>query len=135
MKMRKWFRYALGSSALGVAVLAVGTAFLGEDVYRLSSLGLSVGIALPVQWVSFALLLRFRGQPNGFLGAWLGGFLLRLLGVAVVAGVVILKRNAFDPLAALLGVAGLFFVLHLLEPWGLGAEDSDRNPEANANDG
>jgi uncharacterized protein YbjT (DUF2867 family) len=54
--------------------------------------------------------------------------------VGIVAGAVFANREALDPLAALIGVAGLFFVLHLLEPWGLGKRGPDRKLDANTDD-
>jgi hypothetical protein len=135
MNLRRWVRYVGGTGAFGALVLWGGWLAFADEPSRWNALLLGVGIALPVQWGSFALLLRFRGKATGFLGAWLGGSALRLAGVAVVVGLVLRLPGVLDPLVALVGVAGLFFVLHLLEPWGLRQGELNRNPDAGANDG
>ena len=42
-------------------------------------------LALPIQVAAFAVLIRYRGELNGFMAAWVGGMLVRMLVVAVVA--------------------------------------------------
>lgn len=78
----------------------------------------ALACAVSVQVVAFGLLLHFHRKPRNFLGAWVGGSLLRMVGVGVMAAAVIL-RDDLDPLWALLTVVGLFFVLHMLEPLAL----------------
>jgi hypothetical protein len=72
-------------------------------------------VALPVQIGSYALLERHRNQVNGFLAAWVGGTLVRMIVIGAVAGVVIWSRHDAG-LPMLLALASFFFVLLLLEP-------------------
>jgi hypothetical protein len=109
-------RYA--GMAGGVVLAAVLVAFTALDGTQRAGVLLAAGVVAGVQAVGFGLLLRFRHEPRGFLGAWLGGTLLRLGALGVVAAAVWV-RDDLDPLWTLLGVAGLFFVLHLLEPLAL----------------
>ena len=76
---------------------------------------LAAGIALPVQLLAFVALLKVRGRLNGFLAVWVGGTLLRVLVIATTAFFAI--RSGVGGLAPmLLGLAGFFFGLLLLEP-------------------
>ena len=76
---------------------------------------IAAAVALPVQWASFAALMRFRGRPNGFLGVWVGGVAVRMVVVGLVAFLAI-SRGADGLIALLLSLAGFFFGLLLLEP-------------------
>ncbi len=114
--MRAWLRYAaMVLGVVGAVALGAVVAFEGPSRTGLLWAG---GVAAVVQGAGFALLLRFRHKPQGFLGAWLGGTFLRLaaLGAMMIA---VWLRDDLDPLWTLMGVAGLFFVLHLLEPLAL----------------
>ncbi|CAN5725167.1 hypothetical protein BH23GEM11_BH23GEM11_18440 [soil metagenome] len=114
--MKAWTRY-LGMAA-GVTVVALLMALvLLEGSARLGLLW-AAGVALVVQLGAFAFLVRFRARPHGFLAVWLGGSLVRLLGLGAMA-VAVVRRDDLDPLWSLLGLAGLFFILHLLEPVAL----------------
>lgn len=114
--MMTWLRY-MGMAGLVTALVATGaTVFL--DGSRERGLLWAAGVALAVQTGAFALLLRYRGRPQGFLAAWLGGMMARLLGLGGMA-LMVVRRDDVDPLWTLLGIAGLFFVLHLLEPLAL----------------
>jgi hypothetical protein len=76
---------------------------------------IAAAIALPVQILAFAGLVLVRGRLNGFLAVWVGGTLLRVSVIAVTAFVAI--RSGTEGLAPLLlGLAGFFFGLLLLEP-------------------
>jgi hypothetical protein len=114
--MRSWLRY-LGMAGLVTALVAIGAVLLLEGS-RERGLLWAAGLALAVQLGAFGLLLRYRRRPQGFLAAWLGGTMARLLGLGGMA-VVVVRRDDVDPLLTLLGLAGLFFVLHLLEPLAL----------------
>lgn len=72
-------------------------------------------VALPVQVVTFGLLLRFRDRLNGFLAAWVGGMLTRVVVLAVVA-VFAVRSGSERAVPMLLALAGFFFALLLLEP-------------------
>jgi len=72
-------------------------------------------IALPVQIGAFALLIRYRSNMNGFLAVWAGGTLVRMAVVGIVAAIAIRSGTA-GAVPMLLGLAGFFFGLLLLEP-------------------
>ena len=76
-------RYA----SVGTVGVALVILLLWPFLNPASRLGMLVAaaVALPVQWLSFAALMRFRGKPNGFLGAWVGGIALRGAVVGLVA--------------------------------------------------
>ncbi|HET9949304.1 MAG TPA: hypothetical protein VFQ22_10320 [Longimicrobiales bacterium] len=106
-------RYALAA----VVVIALFTLALWpflEPAGRSGVLAAAL-IAVPVQIVAFAALVRTRGRTNGFLAAWLGGMALRAAVVVAVAFVAL--RTAHEgAVPLLLALAGYFFALLLLEP-------------------
>lgn len=75
----------------------------------------AAGIALPVQIAAFAVLLRQRGEVNGFLAAWVGGTLVRMIVIGVVAFAVI-RSGMEGAIPMLLALPAFFFGLLLLEP-------------------
>ena len=106
-------RYALvGSAGVALVTLALWP-FLGAD--GRAGVLVAGAIALSVQIVAFSLLLRFRGHVNGFLAAWAGGTLVRMLVIGVVAALAI-RSEAAGTIPMLLALAGFFFGLLLLEP-------------------
>jgi len=106
-------KYAvLGAGAVSAIVLGLWP-FL--DASARSGVLTAAAVALPVQIVAFATIQRFRGELTGFLAAWIGGTLVRMAVVGVVA--VALIRSDFDgAVPMLLALAGFFFGLLLLEP-------------------
>mgnify|MGYP006969362362 CR=1 FL=1 len=103
---------ALGAGAVSAVVLALWP-FL--DAPARSGVLVAAAVALPVQIVAFAAIQRFRGELNGFLAAWIGGTLVRMLVVGAAA--IALVRSGFDGgVPMLLALAGFFFGLLLLEP-------------------
>ena len=84
-------------------------------------------VAYPVQMLAFFLLIRFWGDTKRFLLIWVGGTVVRM--AVVLAAALILTRVEGLPLApTLLGLAGFFFGLLLLEPLFLrprGAETTE----------
>ncbi len=108
---------SLRYGAAAVAVVGLGTLvawpFLGPAGRQ--GVLLAALVALPVQWIAFSILVRFRGRVKGFMAAWAGGMAVRALAVAAVAFVVI--RSGGDAVVpTLLALAGFFFALNLLEP-------------------
>ncbi|MBM4182734.1 MAG: hypothetical protein FJ207_00755 [Gemmatimonadetes bacterium] len=71
-------------------------------------------VALLVQVPAFAILIRYRGQVNGFLSAMIGGMALRALAVLGVAAFLILSGSQ-SIAATLLALVSFLFVLLLLE--------------------
>ena len=111
--MSREARYA-GVGTVGVsAVILMLWPFL--NAASRTGLLIAAAVALPVQWASFAALMRFRGRPNGFLGVWVGGVAVRMGVVGLVAFLAI-SRGADGLIALLLSLAGFFFGLLLLEP-------------------
>jgi hypothetical protein len=109
-------RYAVFSfMVVGLAVLIA--LFSGSEDRR-HGLLLAVAVALPVQLIAFAVLQRSWGERSRFLVAWLGGILLRLVALGGL-GLWVIRRDLPEPGWSLLGLVGLFFVLHLLEPIAL----------------
>ena len=84
-------------------------------------------VAYPVQMLAFFLLVRNWGQTKRFMIVWVGGTVVRM-GVILVAALVLTRVTALPPAPTLLGLAGFFFGLLLLEPLFLrprGAESAE----------
>lgn len=84
-------------------------------------------IAYPVQMLAFFLLVRFWDDRKRFLLIWLGGTVARMV-VILGAALVLTQVNGLPPAPTLLGLAGFFFGLLLLEPLFLrprGAETTE----------
>jgi hypothetical protein len=106
-------KYAVtGVSIVALSVLALWP-FL--DPAGREGIVIAAAIALPIQVGAFAALVRYRGQLNGFLAVWVGGTLLRMLVVGLVA-VFAIRSGADGGIPMLLALAGFFFGLLLLEP-------------------
>jgi hypothetical protein len=104
-------------AGMGTAGVALVIFVLWPFLDPASRVGLLVAaaIALPVQWILFAALMRFRGKPNGFLGVWVGGTAVRMMVIGVTAFVAV-NWGVEGALALLFGLAGFLFGLLLLEP-------------------
>ena len=76
---------------------------------------LAGAVALPVQVLSFAALHRFREDVNRFLAVWMGGTLVRM-GVIAVVAILVIRSGMEGAVPMLLALAGFFFGLLLLEP-------------------
>ena len=83
-------------------------------------------VAYPIQMVAFFLLVRYWGQGKRFLLVWAGGTVVRM-GAILGAALVLMKAEGLAPAPTLLGLAGFFFGLLLLEPLFL----RPRRPESN----
>lgn len=111
-----------GGGAIALIVLALWP-FL--DAAARDGVLLAAAIAVPVQLLAFAMLVRYRDRLDGFMAAWVGGTFLRLLVIAVVAAVVI-RADAEGAVPMLLALAGFFFALLMLEPVYLRSGSPDR---------
>jgi hypothetical protein len=111
--VRAWVSYALAAAAAGLG-LAVVLALLVWPAAR-SAVWSVAAMAYVVQLVAFAVLLAARANPNRFLLAWAGGTVLRL---SLLAGLAVwLWVTGVEPRTPwLLGLAGMLFLLMLLEP-------------------
>lgn len=106
-------KYAMtGAAALTVIV---GGLWPLLDAAGRTGVLLAAAIALPVQVIAFAALVRFRSELEGFLVAWLGGTLVRMV-ILGVAALVVIRSGMDGAVPMLLALAGFFFGLLLLEP-------------------
>jgi hypothetical protein len=117
-------RYTVAALVAVALVLAAGWALLGDEG-RLG-LGLAAGVVLTVQLLSFAVLATRRIGSPGLLLVWGSSTLVRF-GVIGISAFVLAGIEGVDLAVALLAMAGLFFVLLLLEPWAL--RERDRKPK------
>lgn len=117
---------SLRYGASAVAVVGLLTLVLWPFLEPAGRQGVLVAaaVALPVQLVAFAFLVRFRGRVAGFMAAWAGGMAVRALAVLVVAFAVI-RSGSEGAVPMLLALAGFFFALLLLEPVYFRAEPSE----------
>jgi hypothetical protein len=83
-------------------------------------------VAYPIQMVAFFLLIRFWGSGKRFLLVWLGGTVARLA-VVLAAALLLTRIRELPPAPTLLGLAGFFFGLLLLEPLFLGPGGDESN--------
>ena len=104
-------KYAVLGAVAVSAIVAGLWPFL--DASARSGVLLAAAVALPVQIVAFWTIQRFRGELNGFLAAWVGGTLVRMAVVGVVA-VALIRSGSDGAVAMLLALAGFFFGLLLL---------------------
>jgi hypothetical protein len=107
-------RYGIAALVLVGAVTLTLWPFLDQPSRRgVLTAGL---IAVPVQVLAFATLLRSRGRAHGFMAAWAGGMVVRAL-VVVGTAVVVVQAQTAGAIALLLALAGFFFGLLLLEAY------------------
>ncbi len=83
-------------------------------------------VAFPIQMVAFFLLVRFWGDGRRFVLVWVSGTLVRM-GVILVAALALTRLGRLPPAPTLLGLAGFFFGLLLLEPLFLRPEGTESN--------
>lgn len=103
------------ATGVGAIILIVAGLWPFLDAAARNGVLVAAAVAVPVQVIAFAVLTHYRGQVNGFLAAWVGGTLVRMLVIGAVAFAV--TRSGTDgALATLLALAGFFFGLLLLEP-------------------
>lgn len=110
-------KYGLLCAALVVSAVLLATLAVGRD--SLPGLLTAAAVALPVQLVLFAVMRRTAPGTNAFLAAWVGGMLVRMMVVGLVA--LALHRSPGLPEApTLVGLVAFFFMMVLLEPLFLG---------------
>jgi hypothetical protein len=111
--MKALGRYAVATSL--VVTLAGGGLWPFLDEGGRAGLLLASGIALPIQWVLFLLVVRALGDSTQFLLRWGIGILARM-GLVAAVGLVLPRLGGLDGSVLILSLCGLFFVLLLLEP-------------------
>jgi hypothetical protein len=106
-------RYAVVTSL--IVFLAVGGLwpFVGSGAR--ASLLLASGIALPVQWATFLLVVRALGDATQFLLRWGIGIFARM-GLVAAVGLLLPRLEGLDGNVLILSLCGFFFLLLLLEP-------------------
>lgn len=110
-------KYGLASAGMIGLVVALTALVLGGP----GATGVAVAgvIAFPVQMLLFAVMSRVRVGTNAFLAAWVGGMLARLVVVGLVA-LVVTRSSRLPEVPTLLGLAGFFLMMVLVEPLFLG---------------
>ncbi len=108
-------------TAASVVAVAGGVTFPWLDGPGRVGLLAAAALVLPVQIAAFALLSKHAARPVEGLVAWIGAAAVRMA-VVIAAGVAVATLPALSPVATLIGCAGLFFVLLMLEPIFLEAE-------------
>lgn len=111
--MTALWRYAIAGLLVVLVAVAALWPFLDGIGHR--SLLAAASIAWPVQVVAFGMLLRAREHPSKFMLWWALGILARM-GIVIVIGLALSRLEGIQPSVLLLGVAGFFFGLLLLEP-------------------
>ena len=123
--MTQFFRYG----GVALAALLLATAGLWPWLSGPSRTGilLAAAVAYPVQMLAFFLLVSFFEDRKRFLLVWVGGTVVRM-GIVLAAALALTRWNGPPPAPTLLGLAGFFFGLLLLEPLFLrprGAETTE----------
>ena len=110
--MTRFFRY--GGVALGVLLLANAGLWPWLSPAARTGVLVASAIAYPIQMLAFFLLVRYLEDRKRFLLVWVGGTLVRM-GMILAAALVLTKADGLPPAPTLLGLAGFFFGLLLLE--------------------
>jgi hypothetical protein len=113
-------RYAV--SAIGIVLLATLTLWPWLDEQGRQGVLTAAAIAITVQVMAFALLLRYRHSLSTFLAVWVGGTLLRML-VVGAAALVSIRAASPGAVPMLLALPAFFFGLLLLEPLYLRSDE------------
>jgi hypothetical protein len=109
-------KYAAACSTLVVVVGGLAAALM--DPSGLFGVLAAAAVAVPIQVGAFAALASARAGTNRFLAAWVGGTLVRFAVVGLGGWALI--RAGLPRAPTLLGLAGFFFAMLLLEPVFLG---------------
>jgi len=110
--LTQFFRYG----GVALAVVLVVNAGLWPWLTPSARTGVLVAalVAYPIQMLAFFLLINFWGDTKRFLLFWVGGTVVRM-GVILAAVPVVTRVDALPVAPTLLGLAGFFFGLLLLE--------------------
>lgn len=119
-----------GYAATGLGILGFFVAVLWPWLDASGRRGVlaAAAVAWPVQVAAFGLLVRHRGETRRFLAVWVGGTLVRMA-VILAAAFALTRVSGLAPVPTLLGLAGFFFGLLLLEPVFFRRGDRSRGAE------
>ena len=123
--MTQFFRY--GAAALVVVIVVNAGLWPWLTPSARTGILAAALVAYPIQMLAFFLLIRFWSDTKRFLLFWVGGTVARM-GVILAAVPVVNRVDALPVAPTLLGLAGFFFGLLLLEPLFLrpqGAETTE----------
>ena len=101
--------------ALAILAAANGAMFPWLDGPGRAGLLAASAITFPVQVAAFALLARYAVRPEQGLVVWVGAAVARMA-IVIAVGLSLAWLPALSPVTTLLGCAGFFFVLLMLEP-------------------
>jgi hypothetical protein len=119
--------YRYGGVALLVLLLVNAGLWPWLSTSARTGLLVAALIAYPIQMMAFFLLVKFFDDKKRFLLVWVGGTVVRMA-VILVAALILTRVDGLPPAPTLLGLAGFFFGLLLLEPLFLrprGAETTE----------
>jgi len=109
----QFLRY--GGVALAFVLVVIAGCWLWLSPEGRTGILVAAGVAYPIQMLAFFLLVRFFEDAKRFLLFWVGGTVVRM-GVILGAALVLTQVEGLPPAPTLLGLAGFFFGLLLLEP-------------------
>lgn len=118
-----WLPYAAMAVVLAATVVAGAALVLPAAEAR--GVRVAALIACGAQLAAFGLLVYGRSRATLFLAGWVGGMLLRF-GVLAAVAMRVTQDGGLPAAATLVSLAGLLFVLLLLEPVFLRRELSTR---------
>ena len=107
-------------AALAILAAANGVMFPWLDGPGRAGLLVAAAITFPVQVLAFALLCKHAARPAEGLVVWIGAAVVRMA-VVIAVGLAVMSLPALSPVTTLLGCAGFFFLLLMLEPVFLAA--------------
>lgn len=107
-------------AALAILAAVNGLMFPWLDGPGRAGLLVAAAITFPVQVLAFALLCKHAARPTKGLVVWIGAAVVRMA-VVIAVGLAVMTLPALSPVTTLLGCAGFFFVLLMLEPVFLAA--------------
>jgi CDP-diglyceride synthetase len=111
--LKQLFRY--GGVALVLLLVAMAGLWPWLSPSDRTGIWVAAAIAYPIQMLAFFLLVRFWEDRKRFFVIWVGGTVVRM-GVILVVALVLTRVEVLPPASTLLGLAGFFFGLLLLEP-------------------
>jgi hypothetical protein len=107
-------------AALAILAAANGVMFPWLDGPGRAGLLVAAAITFPVQVLAFALLCKHAVRPAEGLVVWIGAAAVRIA-IVIALGLAVMSVPALSPVTTVLGCAGFFFVLLMLEPVFLAA--------------